>query len=62
MLKALLEMQKIPDALRVQRHAEIRLEGEKTAAARPPSVALHGTVWTAHLPSTAHRSRRCAMR
>ena len=54
MLKALLEILKIPDTLRVQRHAEIQLEGEKTWRLRgPPSVALHGTVWTAHLPSTA---------
>ena len=55
-LKALLEILRVPDTLRVQRRAEIRLEGDSEKwiqRDKNPAPEPHGTVWTAHLPSTA---------
>ena len=60
MLKALLEILRVPDTLRVTRRAEIQLVGGgqgarwwQRASAGASRPVPHGTVWTAHLPSTA---------
>ena len=58
MLKALLEILRVPDTLRVTRRAQIQLAGggarwlDRDADGGSGPVP-HGTVWTAHLPSTA---------
>ena len=55
-LKALLEILRVADPLRVPRRAAHRQEGDREKSIQPhnhPAPEPHGTVWTAHLPSTA---------
>ena len=52
MLKALLQILRFPDTLKVQRKSEIFIDGSWLDRA-PPTTAPHGTVWTVHLPCTA---------